>query len=114
MALTAEWRTNGEVDSVLIVDENNTVREVLTANPDVLHKFLTDTGDLNTWRGERAVEKDRRNPSAWGALVIARASTGEVITVDPERFWEGIYLWFRSRGVDYDTPRYDEGLGVRG
>jgi hypothetical protein len=23
-----------------------------------------------------------------------------VITMDPELFWEGIYLWFRSQGVD--------------
>ena len=29
---------------------------------------------------------------------------GQVITMDPGRFWEGVYEWFRSRGVDYDTP----------
>jgi hypothetical protein len=43
-------------------------------------------------------------PSAWGHLVIARAQTGEVLTMDPEAFWSGIHQWFRSRGVDYDTP----------
>ncbi len=32
------------------------------------------------------------------------ADTGEVIEADPELFWQGIYLWFRSHGVDYDTP----------
>jgi hypothetical protein len=25
--------------------------------------------------------------------------------MDPELFWEGIYSWFRSRGVDYDGAR---------
>ena len=23
---------------------------------------------------------------------------------DPEKFWEGVHIWFRSHGVDYDTP----------
>ncbi len=105
MALIAEWRTKGEAETILIVDdEDNTVREALTANPLVLSNFLTDMGDLNTWRGGHSVDGDKRSPEAWGELVIARANTGEVITMDPERYWEGIYSWFRSRGVDYDTP----------
>ncbi len=104
MALSAEWRTDGTFDAVLIVDDN-TVREALPANPDVLSKLLTNTGDLNDWQGGQAVQGDKRSPSAWGELVIARAQTGEVITMDPRLFWEGVYSWFRSRGVDYDTPR---------
>ena len=105
MALIAEWRTKGESEAILIVDdEDNTVREALAADPAVLSNFLTDMGDLNTWRGGYSVDGDKRRPEAWGDLVIARAHTGEVITMDPERYWEGIYSWFRSRGVDYDTP----------
>ena len=105
MALIAEWRTKGEFEAILIVDdEDNTVREALAADPAVLSNFLTDMGDLNTWRGGHSVDDDKRRPEAWGDLVIARANTGEVITMDPERYWEGIYSWFRSRGVDYDTP----------
>src|SRR5262245_3250716 len=104
MALTAEWRTTGEFDAVLIVEDDSTVREAMLANPEVLHRLLTDTGDLNRWRGGGTVEGDKRSPSAWGDLVIARAHTGEVLDMDPERFWNGIYQWFRSRGVDYDTP----------
>ena len=103
MALSAEWRTNGEFDAVLILDDG-TVREALTADPAVLSDFLTDMGDLDTWRGGHSVDEDKRNPAAWGELVIARANSGEVMTMDPERYWEGIYTWFRSRGVDYDTP----------
>ena len=105
MALSAEWRTNGEFDAVLIVEDEDTVKEALLANPEVLSQFLTDAGDLHAWRGARQVEGEKRKPAAWGSLVIARAETGEVITMDPERFWEGIYLWFRSRGVDYDGAR---------
>ncbi len=105
VALIAEWRTKGEFEAILIVDdEDNTVREALAADPAVLSSFLTDMGDLNTWRGGHSVDDDKRSPEAWGDLVIARANTGEVITMDPERYWEGIYTWFRSRGVDYDTP----------
>ena len=105
MALIAEWRTKGEAETILIVDdEDNTVREALTANPAVLSNFLTDMGDLTTWRGGNSVDDDKRSPEAWGELVIARANSGEVLTMDPERYWEGIYTWFRSRGVDYDTP----------
>jgi hypothetical protein len=109
MTLTAEWRTNGEFDSVLIIEDNTTVREALVANVAVLHRFLTDLGDLNGWRGATRVEGEKRTPSAWGDLVIARAQTGEVLTMDPEAFWNGIHVWFRSRGVDYDTPLAEAG-----
>jgi hypothetical protein len=34
---------------------------------------------------------------------MVRASSGEVLQMDPERFWDGIYEWFRSKGVDYDS-----------
>ena len=105
MALIAEWRAKGGVEAVLIVnDEDNTVREALAADPAVLSHFLTDMGDLNAWQGEHPVDDDKRRPEAWGDLIIARAQTGEVITMEPERYWDGIYNWFRSRGVDYDTP----------
>jgi hypothetical protein len=106
VSLSAEWRTTGEQDAVIVVDNaNNEVREALSANPDVLSTFLTDSGDLRTWHGSRAVDGERRSPTAWGKLVIARAETGELLTMDPELFWNGIYTWFRSRGVDYDTGR---------
>ena len=105
MALRAEWRTNGEFDAILIVDdEANTVCQALAADAAVLSHFLTDMGDLTTLTGGHAIDDDKRSPADWGRLVIARANTGEVITMDPELYWTGIYIWFRSRGVDYDTP----------
>ena len=74
------------------------------ADPAVLSNFLADMSDMNTWRGGRSVDEDKRNSEGWGELVIARTNTGEVITINPQLYWEGIYSWFRSRGVDYDTP----------
>ena len=88
-------------DTLLVVDdEDNTVRQAVAATPPVLRDFLNDMAGLETWREGPAVAEDQRNPAAWGELVIARAKTGEVLTMDPELFWEGIYLWFRSQGVD--------------
>lgn len=105
MALSAEWRNDGEIETILIVDdEDNTVRQALAADPAALSNLLTNMGDLCSWRGGHAIDDDKRSPEAWGDLVIARADTGEVITMEPERFWDGIYTWFRSRSIDYDTP----------
>jgi hypothetical protein len=103
--LSAEWRTTHDSDTILIVRDEETVVTALTADPMTLSTLLTETGDLNGWRGDHPVTADKRSPDSWGDLVIARAATGEVITMDPERYWEGIYTWFRSRGVDYDTWR---------
>jgi hypothetical protein len=102
MALSAEWRTTGLFDSILLVDDEHQVCEALEADADRLSTLLTDMHGLQTWRGTRAVSDDRIDPETWGHLVISRAQTGEVITMDPERFWNGVYAWFRSRGVDYD------------
>jgi hypothetical protein len=88
-------------DTLLVVDEDdNTVRQAVEAAPAVLRDFLNDMADLDTWRQGSSVAADQRNPAAWGELVIARAKTGEVLTMDPELFWDGIYRWFRSQGVD--------------
>jgi hypothetical protein len=102
---TCEWRTDGERDTVLIVDEDNGVREAVQADPEVLAAFLNSVGELAGWQGARGVPEDKRDPAAWGHLVIARGASGEVLTMDPELYWEGIYAWFRSRGVDYDGAR---------
>jgi hypothetical protein len=104
-ALRGEWRTGNGPDVVLIVDEDqDRVRDVFLATPGLLSKLLTTPGDFQAWRSDMSAQSDRQDPATWGKLVIARAATGQVITMDPELFWEGIYDWFRSRGVDYDTP----------
>jgi hypothetical protein len=102
---SCEWRTDGERDTVLIVDEGNQVRDAVRANPEVLATLLNRVGELIAWQGEGSVPDDKRDPATWGRLVIARGPAGEVLTMDPELYWEGIYTWFRSRGVDYDGAR---------
>jgi hypothetical protein len=115
MAWTAQWRTRRELtDAVFVLDDNNTVREVVSASQPVLARFLTEMGDIKGWRGESPVEGDSSSAEAWGQLVLARAATGEVIEADPELLWHGIYLWFRSQGVDYDTPGLEGMSGLRG
>ena len=104
MPLTAEWRSFGEFDVVLVIDDTGAVRDALTADSDTLHDFLTSMSDLYNRRGDHPIEGGKRYPEPWGALVMARADTGEILDMDPERFWAGIHIWFRSRGVDYDTP----------
>jgi hypothetical protein len=105
MGWTAEWRTQGDLkDAVFVLDDEGRVREAFQASQPVLSRFLARMGDLQSWHGETSVDGNKQDPEAWGELVIARGSSGEVIEVEPELFWHGIYMWFRSHGVDYDSP----------
>ena|SRR5665213_3485331 len=103
MGLSIEWRLRPDADTVLIVDEDNTVRVAIPADAETLAKMLTAPGDLSTWEGGKLLEAVDRDPNAWGILVISRSEAGQIIDMDPELFWNGIYEWFRSRGVDYDS-----------
>lgn len=102
MTQRVEWRTRGETNDVVLVvdDDQNTVRQALEADPGMLTDFLNDMASLDTWRERPSVKAGQGNPDTWGDLVMARAPTGEIITMDPELYWDGIYNWFRSRGVD--------------
>jgi hypothetical protein len=113
MAWSAEWRTKGQQnDAVFVLDDQHGLRQAFSATQPALARLLTQMGDLASWKGA-SVAVDERNPDAWGELVISRAETGEVIEVDPELFWQGIYVWFRSQGVDYDSPGLEDGPSQR-
>ena len=103
MSFSAEWRTGIFDEMIVIVEEDELVRAVLQATPERLSSFLTYPGDFGSWTSDRALDPDEHDPEVFGRLGLARANTGEVIEMDPELFWDGIYRWFRSRGVDYDT-----------
>ena len=110
MSVRVEWRTRGEMDdAILVVDAvDNTVSQELDVNAETLRDFLNDMAALAAWRLQRPVapvDSGQRDPQAWGELVMARAPTGEVITMNPELYWDGVYLWFRSRGVDPHAMR---------
>jgi hypothetical protein len=87
-------------DAILVVNGGDKVQRVMEADPIVLRAFLNDVENLHDLGKGKAVADSQRNPTSWGSLVMARGITGEVLEMDPPSFWEGIYDWFRSRGVD--------------
>lgn len=107
MAMSVEWRLRDGADALVLVDpDSGTVSEVPAPNADTLKAYLAVTGTLASWQGAMAwstVDRGNRDPDKWGELVLSRADSGEVITIDPELFWERIHKWFRSRSVDYTS-----------
>ena len=106
MAFNVEWRVRDGSDAITVVDPNGAVAEVAIPDEVVLKDYLAVTADLNHWRKWtvwRSVNADKSDPEAWGELVMGRSENGDILTVDPELFWERVYRWFRSRGIDYNT-----------
>ena len=104
MSLYAEWRVFGEFDALLVLLASGEVKEAITLDLETLHDFLTSMQGTFRRTGDLPVNGEKRNPEPWGTLVLSRSESGAIIEMDPEKFWEGIHIWFRSHGVDYDTP----------
>lgn len=83
---------------MLAVEEDAGVVRAWPAEPARLTDFLNDMSTLGD--GGSQVDGDRTDPAAWGDLVIARSADGDVLFIDPERYWNGIADFFRSRGDD--------------
>jgi hypothetical protein len=105
--MSVEWRVLGDGDAIV---QTGTGAEVLASVDAVdaaaVKTYLAVTGNLERWREAlhwQAIDGEERDLDRWGALVVSRTDDGEVTFVDPERFWDGVYRWFRSRGVDYNT-----------
>src|SRR5260370_7315568 len=57
--------------------------------------------ELDTAVVRLETDVDKRDPQQWGKLVLSRAQQGgDVLDIDPETYWDGLYYWFRSRGLD--------------
>jgi hypothetical protein len=101
-----EWRTRGKgQDALLLVGEygeaSDTVMKTWAADAPLLTDFLNDMVGLESVAVRLETAVDERDPRQWGKLVLARAQRGgDVLDIDPEVYWDGIYYWFRSRGVD--------------
>jgi len=109
MALRIEWRSRAEGDdTILAVEEgSNAVVKAWSADTDLLTDFLNDVVGLDAYsdaksdaKSTNGVDYSQRSPQGWGELVIARSDTGDVLSIDPQLYWEGIAYWFRSRGRD--------------
>jgi hypothetical protein len=101
MGLLLEWRSKAEgEDTILAVeDDTYTVRKVWKAEPAILTDFLNDmVGFKAPAKNHESVHEP--TPEEWGELVIARSESGDVLTIDPQLYWEGISYWFRARGND--------------
>ena len=97
-----EWRSRAEGDdSILAVnDEGSSVVRVWTADAPILTDFLNDMLTMDTQNGRNGLDLGQRDPQHWGALVLARSDSGDLLHVDPELYWDRITYWFRSRGED--------------
>jgi hypothetical protein len=105
MTARIEWRTKGKGDDALIFvsvfgEDDNTVLRTWGADTASLTDFLNDMNDLDTAFSGLETEIDQRDPEGWGKLVLVRSKDGDVLHVDPELYWDGIYYWFRAHGED--------------
>lgn len=106
MTTRIEWRTRGKGDDALLLvgdygEASNTVMKTWPADAGLLNDFLNDMQGLETTTAHLETDVDQRDPGQWGQLVLSRAQrSGDVLDIDPEIYWDGIYYWFRSRGRD--------------
>jgi hypothetical protein len=119
MTARFEWRTRGVgADAVLFVtaygEAGDTVLTSWPADRALLTDFLNDMQRLEAPPGLRT-QVDQRDPEQWGSLILSRASDGgDVLEIDPERYWDGIYYWFRRGGTDPHPWRRTEDVVQRG
>jgi hypothetical protein len=106
MTARIEWRTRGKGDDALLFVRDygeacDTVMKTWPADAGLITDFLNDMTALDTGFVRLETDVDMRDPQHWGKLVLSRAERGgDVLEIDPENYWDGIYYWFRSRGLD--------------
>lgn len=94
-----EWRGDRKANhSILALDESNSVIRTWTADPALLKDLLNDMSGFDS--SGSAESSGGGNPQDFGPLILARSETGDVLSIDPQRYWEGVSDWFRSRGDD--------------
>jgi hypothetical protein len=105
MSRSVEWRMRDGAEALILVDSSDgAVSEMAPPDPAILKSFLNVANkidDWEAWSGWKPLEAVDRDPERFGGLVLSRADGGEVLSIDPEVFWERVHAWFRSRGTDY-------------
>jgi hypothetical protein len=101
MGLLLEWRSKADgQDTILAVDDDTyVVRKAWKAEPALLTDLLNEMAEFKA-PGNNHESVPEPSPQEWGELVIARSESGEVLSIDPQLYWEGISYWFRARGTD--------------
>lgn len=106
MTARIEWRTRGKGDDALLLvseygEAPNTVVKAWPADAQLLTDYLNAMAELQTATTRLETPVDKRDPQQWGKLVLSRSQRGgDVLEIDPEPYWDGIYYWFRSKGLD--------------
>jgi hypothetical protein len=105
--MKVEWRVRDGADAIVLVDPSaESVAAFARPGENELKAYLAVAGNLERWRDSiswQAAAGETRDPTFWGQLVLSRDDDGDVLYIDPELFWDGVYRWFRSRGVDYNS-----------
>src|SRR5437763_16127720 len=98
--MSVEWRLRDGSDALLMLNPNESaVSAVSSPDERTLKSFLAATGTADAWQSWpawRPLEAVDQDPDRWGELVLSRAESGEVISIDPELFWEQVHRRFRS------------------
>lgn len=106
MTARIEWRHRSKGDeAILLVGESEGstggVLKAWRADAALLTDLLNDMREVGATDGALPLSEHQRDPQAWGKLVLARAQDGgDVLAIDPEPYWDGIYYWFRAHGLD--------------
>ena len=94
-----EWRGAKLSDqAILAIDASNAVIRTWAADPTLLKDLLNDMRTFDTTG--KGGEGEAASPGDFGPLILARSESGDVLSIDPQRYWEGVSDWFRSRGDD--------------
>jgi hypothetical protein len=87
-------------DALLTIEDGtDRVVKAWPIRPELLTDFLNDMDNLENY-GESGIDVSQLNPTNWGDLVIARSEDGDVLSVNPQLYWEGLAGWYRSVGRD--------------
>jgi hypothetical protein len=100
MEFCVEWRRNDDqAGSLVKVDSAGGVGAVWPASPAALADFLNDM-ELTSEEGPAPAERGSNASEQWGELVMVRSDEGDVLFIDPERYWNAIHEVFRIHGND--------------
>lgn len=106
MKRTIEWRSRAHLDGdalndalLELDDQSQNVVRAWQVTAELLTSFLNDMEELES-QAASLLDTSEGTPGNWGNLVLARAGSGEVLTIDPELYWEGVAYWFRAGGRD--------------